>query len=231
MAQDGLVDVSYRIERDILALADAKSPDAAARFCAAFGVLVQFSPYSLNSENPFHAQLVGVIQQHRALLEHVAGETLAFLDAVVEGLAPNYRSASFHPDLEHALHGEPATTFAMQKSWSRAPAGCLDSEAARTYLQALADDLVQTIDADFSTAYALADPTREAATMGCFVLLLVLDHIHVDPAIFRAWRSRWHSIREPAEGSGEAAFVNKYNACLEKAFAYADQRFSKTSDA
>ncbi len=60
--------------------------------------------------------------------------------------------------------------------------------------------------------------------MGDCALLLILDHIRIDPTNVEQWRDRWREAKHEPDPS-EADFYAEYDACLEKAFAYGLDRF------
>ncbi len=225
-AQDSLVEAAQQIEEAITEMAEDSSERSWPRLLAALGLLVQFSPYSLNRENPLSAVLARALERHRPRMEGVSPELARALDALADRREPAYDVREFAPALETALHGRDASTFPMQKTWARPPDGCFAHPEARALLQEFAGRRIAKVEADFADEEALSDLCRESFAMGDFALLLILDSIDVDPATFERWRAAWREGRLEPDPS-EADFYDEYNACLESAFAYGIARFSK----
>ncbi|MEM7605110.1 MAG: hypothetical protein AAF411_07105 [Myxococcota bacterium] len=220
-AQDGLVSAASEIERAIEGMGEEDWP----QLLAGLGLLVQFSPYSLSAENAFSETLADKVKAFRPRMGELSEALAATLDAVAERREPAYDVIKFAPELETALHGPEATEFAMQKTWARPPGGCFDPPQAKAFLQAFAERRIAAVDADFAEDDAVGDLSRESVAMGDFALLLIVDAIHVDPAVFERWRKRWHEGREEPHPS-EASFFDVHNRCVEQAFEYAIARFT-----
>lgn len=222
-AQDGLVGAAGEIIESLRALTQSRADDGWADMFAAVGLLMRFSPYSFEPDNPDNAVVRRAVELHRA--GGAAGRELdAVLDTIALGQRLEYEMSTLPPELERALHGESDRGFPMQKTWADAPERCFAFGKSKAFVQAFADRRVARIDEELADDDTLVDLCRESDVMGDFALLLILDEIHVDPKRFRAWREAWREARDHDES--EADFFERYYASVEAGFEYALARFS-----
>lgn len=223
-AQDSLVDVADEIEKVIEGLSSEADTDAAGALQGAIGLLMQFSPYSLASDGPFHETLVNALQTHRSAMNETRAVS-DILDALVAGETPDYDVIKFPDELEQALHGPDATTFPMQKTWARAPDGFFRHAQAKALVQKIADGCVEKVRQEFDAGgYDLGDYVREGCNGGALAFLLIVSPIHVDPALFQTWARQYREAQTEQDES-EADFFATYNACMEQGLAYGAARF------
>ena len=230
-AQDGMCAVAGEVEQHIAGLPDAPSEGHAAELGAAVGLLLHFSHYSFNPENPFHQTLLDKLRAYEGEFDKLPGNAGEILAAVLagQGAELNDREGPIHKDVEVAMHGAGRSTFMMQKVFSVAEPELFAHPDARAYIQRLIDGIVAEVEATFEDDDLVGDLSREADAVGPTALLLVVPAGQVDPERFVRWRARYRAVIEAMGESGdqtEDTFQHEYGKCLELAFRCGIDRFS-----
>lgn len=102
-AQDSLVECTHELRDALVRFVDSPQEDDWQRLFAVVGLLMQFSPYTLDPDNEESRVVARAIEAHRS--GGAAGRELddAF-DAICNGDVPDYTMATFPVELEKALH-------------------------------------------------------------------------------------------------------------------------------
>ena len=230
-AHDGIVGVAHNIEADVVDLGKTASELNAAKLAAATALLLQISPYSFDTKNPFHETLVASLKSNAAHFTQLPGNASDVLNSIISGKGSELaaREGEVDPEVDTALHSDENSKPKMQRVFSVIELDLLAHPASAAYLQQIIDQIVAEVDEMFGDEESVSDLSREGFYMGSFALLLVLPRAKVDPEKFNQWRGQFQSVwdsLEPMDDPDEKEFEDQYNRFLELAFQCGVRRYS-----
>lgn len=224
-AADGLGELSDSVLDDVFRFgAEAPSETTTAKVCAAVGVLLQLSGYAFGADATAH-RIVGAVTAHREGMAALAPAARVVMDQVIAGLGENVADVPMdQPEAEVAL---------LNRGVSRSPFGqrhdaLFASDAAKAYVQEVADRIVAAVDEGLEDEEAWSDICREVAAMGMLAALMVLAPCKVPVATIDRWRSYAKqglaTLRENEDD--ELEFHEPYHANLDRTFEVLRRRFA-----
>lgn len=185
-ALDGLGDLTYGIGQDIVALgAESPGGDATERLCAAIGVLLQLSSYDFDPESPNGPGIAAALAAHATSIAELPDARRRVMQRVLDGEG---MALAERPDEEAAAHAALFNKNAKASRFGRRETTLFSTDAARAYVQEVADRCVEAVDADFEDEGNWSDLCREAAGMGHLAVLSVLAPCAVSTEKIAAWR-------------------------------------------
>jgi len=225
-AQDGLNGAAYKLLSAVPSFAKNRGVDSAAQLGAAVGLLLQFSPYSFNTESPDFPNLVKAIEANNEFLADLSGRAEEVIRLVADGRGGELaeRPASLPSDLSRALHGiKPPHEFAMQKIFAFREDDLFGHSKAIEFTQQFVNELVDEVDEGFADEEVVSDLSREGDFMGAFALLLIIEPCTVPSSKFKEWRTQFQQVwdnLEPTDDEMERKFEGDYRPCVELALEY-----------
>ena len=178
-AADAIGDVMSTIASDAAAGGKgAWTKDRAVRFCAQLALLVRFHPWFFEDDGDKHAsQLRDLLCANRTLLDEAAPNAKTLFDNIVRGV-----SLDDPPPFQALLQGQ----------------------AARSYLQKLADEFIDEVEGDLEHA-------------GAYLALLcfLAPHVDLPGKTVRHWHRRIREVWSEADDE-EREFVLPYVRAYKK---------------
>lgn len=168
--QDGLCEVSGEIKESVEEWTEGSEANAA-RLGAAVGLLLRFSPYSFDAENPFSQKWVQVLEANQVYFDRLPGETGKILERVRNGegaelaerfgILPNPLYVAFYEDAE------------AQETGTLPDPTCNDlfrhPDAAR-WLGEQVEEWIELVDDGLAEDDVVYDLAREGEFMGAFAV-------------------------------------------------------------